>query len=80
MRVYHDFFLVPRSRSTFPLVDPYPDPAQWYGSDRIRIQNTDLHNYTYNVWYLDLLFETNNESFWSEFTFKLVQCAFRLHA
>ena len=26
MRVYHDFFLVPESRSTFPEMDP--DPAQ----------------------------------------------------
>ena len=38
MRVYHDFVLVPGSRSTFPDADPYPDPAKWYGSDRIRIQ------------------------------------------
>ena len=30
------FFLVPGSRSTFPEVDP--DPAKWYGSDRIRIR------------------------------------------
>ena len=40
MRVYHDFFLVPGSRSTFPEVDP--DPAQRYGSDRIRIRNTSF--------------------------------------
>ena len=40
MRVYHDFFLVPGSRSTFPDTDPDPDPGQWYGSDRIRIRNT----------------------------------------
>ena len=26
MRVYHDFFLVPGSRSTFPDADPEPDP------------------------------------------------------
>ena len=44
MRVYHDFFLVPGSRSTFPDADP--DPGQWYGSDRIR--NTDL-NATINI-------------------------------
>ena len=36
MRVYYDFYLVPGSRSTFPEVDP--DPAQWYGSDRIRYE------------------------------------------
>ena len=36
MQVYHDFFLVPGSRSTFPDTDP--DPGQWYGSDRIRIR------------------------------------------
>ena len=40
MQVYHDFFWVPRSRSTFPDTDPDPDPGQWYGSDRIRIRNT----------------------------------------
>ena len=39
MRVYHYFFLVPESRSTFPDADP--DPAKWYGSDRIRIRNTE---------------------------------------
>ena len=38
MRVYHDFYLVPGSTSTFSEVDP--DPAQWYGSNRIRIRNT----------------------------------------
>ena len=40
MQVYHDFFLVPGSRSTFPDTDPDPDPGQWYRSDRIRIRNT----------------------------------------
>ena len=30
MQVYHDFFWVPGSRSTFPDTDP--DPGQWYGS------------------------------------------------
>ena len=39
MRVYHDFFLVPGSRSTFPDADP----AKWYGSDRIRIRNTGFY-------------------------------------
>ena len=38
MRVYHDFFLLPGSRSTFPDTDPDPDPTKWYGSDRIRIR------------------------------------------
>ena len=33
MRVYHDFFLVPGFRSTFPDTDPDSDPAKWYGSD-----------------------------------------------
>ena len=28
MRVYHDFFFVPGSRSTFPEVDP--DPKYWF--------------------------------------------------
>jgi len=41
MRVYHDFVLVPGSKSTFPDTDPDPDPAKWYGSDRIRIRNTE---------------------------------------
>ena len=36
MRVYHDFVLVPGSKSAFPDTDP--DPAKWYGSDRIRIR------------------------------------------
>ena len=36
MRVYHDFVLVPGSRSTFPDADL----AKWYRSDRIRIRNT----------------------------------------
>ena len=36
------FFLVPGSRSTFPDADPDPDPAKWYGSDRIR--NTDFRD------------------------------------
>ena len=42
MRVNHNFFLVPGSRSTFPDtdLDPDPDPAKWYGSNRIRIRNT----------------------------------------
>ena len=42
MQVYHDLFLVPGSRSTFPDTDPDPDTGQWYGSDRIwiRIRNT----------------------------------------
>jgi len=36
------YFLLPGSRSTFPEVDPDPDPAKWYGSNRIwiRIRNT----------------------------------------
>ena len=34
------YFLQPGSRSTFPEVDPVPDPAKWYGSNRIRIRNT----------------------------------------
>ena len=33
MRVGHDFFLVPGSRSTFPEADP--DSAQWYGSGSV---------------------------------------------
>ena len=33
MRVHHDFFLVPESRSTFPEADPDPDLGQWYGSE-----------------------------------------------
>ena len=39
------FFLLPVSDSTLPEVDPDPDPAKWYGSDRIRIQirNTALY-------------------------------------
>ena len=32
MCVYHDFFLIPGSGSTFPEVDS--DPVKWYGSDR----------------------------------------------
>jgi len=32
MRLYHDFFLVPGSKSTFPDTDPDPDPGKWYGS------------------------------------------------
>ena len=32
------YFLLPGSRSAFPEVDP--DPAKWYGSNRIRILNT----------------------------------------
>ena len=41
MRVYHDFFLVPGSRSTFPEADP--DPAQWYGFDSKRAtQNPEI--------------------------------------
>ena len=35
------YFLLPGSRSTFPEGDPDPDPAIWYGSNRIRIRNTD---------------------------------------
>ena len=42
MRVYHNFFLVPGSRSMFSDADPDPNPAKWYGSNRIRIRNTDL--------------------------------------
>ena len=41
MRVYHDFSLLPESRSTFPEVDP--DPTKLYGSNRIRIRNTDFN-------------------------------------
>ena len=33
MRVYHNFFLVLGSRSTFPDADP--DPGQWYGSETL---------------------------------------------
>ena len=33
MRVYHDFFLVPGSKSAFPYTDP--DPAKWYGSETL---------------------------------------------
>ena len=32
------FFLLLGSGSTFPEVDPAPDPAKWYWSNRIRIQ------------------------------------------
>jgi len=46
MLVYHDFFLLPGSRLTFPEVDP--DPAQWYGSNRIRIRNTTKNNDGWN--------------------------------
>ena len=49
MRVYHDFMMVPGSRSTLPDADPDPDPAKWYGSDRIRIRNTDYINSNLNV-------------------------------
>ena len=35
MRVYHDFFLVPGSRSTFPDADPDPDHAKWYGFETL---------------------------------------------
>ena len=38
MRVYHGFFWYPDPDQTFPDTDP--DPAKWYGSDRIRIRNT----------------------------------------
>ena len=42
MRVYHDFFWVPGSRSTFPDADP--DPAKWYGSGQmIRIRPEPKH-------------------------------------
>ena len=41
MLVYHDFFLLHLSRSTFPEVDT--DPAKWYGSNRIRIRNTVIN-------------------------------------
>ena len=29
MRVYHDFVLVPGSKSAFPDTDPDPDPKHW---------------------------------------------------
>ena len=48
MQVYHDFFLVPGSRSTF--LDTDPDPGQWYGSDRIRIRNTDFKASLVGLW------------------------------
>ena len=35
-------FLLLGSGSKFPEVDP--DPAKWYGSNRIRIRNTDFQN------------------------------------
>ena len=40
MQVYHDYFLLPGSRSTFPEVDPDPDPnlAKWHRSNQIQIQ------------------------------------------
>ena len=37
MRVYHDFVLVPGSKSAFPDTDPDPDPAKWYGSETLLI-------------------------------------------
>ena len=39
MSVYHDIFLATRIRINVYLVDL--DPAKWYGSNRIRIRNTD---------------------------------------
>ena len=54
MWVYHDFSLLPGSRATFPEVDP--DPAKWYGSNRIRIRNTANNNNTI------YLFSVNNSS------------------
>ena len=65
MRVYHDFFLVPRSRSTFSDADP--DPAKWYGSETLqfilsynnkgeRVTNTVcLYAFVYIVYILSLL-------------------------
>ena len=58
MRVYHDFVLVPGSKSTFPDTDPDPDPAKWYGSDRIRIRNTGFIRK-----FLSLNFFSNNDLF-----------------
>ena len=56
MRVYHNFFLLLGSGSTFPEVGP--DPSKWYGSDRIRIRNTDF--YTFFVLFIPcLLFPIN---------------------
>ena len=40
------FFLLPGSGSTFPEVDPDPDPAKWYKSNRIRIRKTAFYSYS----------------------------------
>ena len=42
MLIYHDFFLLLGSGSTFPEVDPDPYMAIWYGSNQIRIRNTAI--------------------------------------
>ena len=58
MRVYHDYFLLPESRSTFPEVDSDPDPAKWYGSNQIRIRNTGC-----NPWNDVLVYESNKSNY-----------------
>ena len=45
MWVYQGLFLLSGSGSKFPEVDP--DPAKWYGSDRIRIRNTAWYAYIF---------------------------------
>ena len=42
MWVYHDFFVLPGTGSTFTDVDP--DPVKWNGYDRIKIRNTAQNN------------------------------------
>ena len=54
MRVYHVFFASRIRILKFPEVDPDPDSAKWYESDRFRIRNTDVHFVEKTILYLGI--------------------------
>ena len=73
MQVYHDFFLVPGSRSTFPDTDPDPDPdpkhwfkpyiVYWHLSIYLSIYLSIFLQRQVNIWGVQLHDDLMHKSF-----------------